>query len=287
MLPVAFAYLAPRSVEEASLALEDDAEAVLLAGGQSLIPMLRLRLARPSCVIDLGAVLGLTSIGARDGALAFGPLTTVSTIRGSAEVHSTSRLLHEASGVIADPLVRAMGTIAGNLAHADPRNDLPAVLVASKGVVTAQSAGGRRSIPARELFLGPFMTSLAPGEIITEVAVPTSSFGAYEKFKRSAGDYGVAGVAVQLLVEGDRVSEAGIALTGMSEVAQRAASAEEVLVGSRGEEAEIEYAAELVAGEASPTADERGSERYKRALVRTLSRRAIARAFEQRRRQAP
>jgi carbon-monoxide dehydrogenase medium subunit len=281
MLPATFEYLAPGSVEEASDALRDDPEAALLAGGQSLIPMLRLRLARPSVVVDLGAVPGLASISSTHADLTLGALVTLSTVRASAQIRSASPLLHDASGVVADPLVRSMGTVGGNLAHADPRNDLPAVLVAAGGGVVVQSAsGGGRSVSAGELFLGPFATSLESAELITAVSIPVSPFGAYEKFKRSAGDYGVAGVAVQLQLEGGRVSSAGVALTGMSRVAQRAGAAEAALIGSSGDGEAVEAAARSAAEEASPTSDERGSERYKRALVRVLARRAISRALE-------
>lgn len=275
-----FDYRSIPTLDEAIAALVEHDNAVALAGGQSLIPMLRLRLARPQLVVDIGRIDGLRDVQTANGLLEMGALVTTAELEQSETVRSSSPLLAEASSVIADPLVRNAGTVGGNLAHADPLNDLPAVLVAGKGHVAVSGPDGERTVAADDLFAGPLTTTLRRGELITKVVVETSPAGAYEKLKRAAADYGVAAVAVQLHVDaGGAVARAGIAVTGAEEVAARATEAEETLVGTSPGAADIDRAAAAVAGAGSFTDDERGSARYKAALVEVLARSALTRAL--------
>jgi carbon-monoxide dehydrogenase medium subunit len=241
----------------------------VIAGGQSLIPLLRYRLIRPPLVVDIGRISDMRSIEVRDGWVEFGALVTSAELAGDRlEVPAIAR---EAAAVIADPQVRNLGTIGGNLAHADPQNDLPAVLVAGRGYVHATGARGSRVISADDFFVGPFMTSLDPTEIVTRVDLPIGA-GAYEKFKASAGDYGIGGVAVQLRLDPTGlIQQAGISVTGIFGLAVRANAAEELLVGTRGESG-------AVAGAGLAMDDQRGSARYKSALAITLTHRALSRA---------
>ena len=175
-----------------------------LAGGQSLIPMMRFRLLRPTVVVDIGRIHGLDSIESSGDGIEIGALATTNRVAQSATVRSLSPLWAETASVIADPLVRNLGTVGGNLAHADPLNDLPAALVAARGRVFVEGVDGRRVIGSDDLFTGPFETSLHRGELITGVRLPGGTGGAYEKMKRAAADYGVAGVAVQMTMNGAR-----------------------------------------------------------------------------------
>ena len=280
MRPPDFEFRSARTVEEAVAALGGENGAVTLAGGQSLIPMLRFRLIRPSAVIDIGRIDGLDSIDPSGGFLEVGALVTTSRLAVSTTVRSLAPLWAETASVIADPLVRNLGTVGGNLAHADPLNDLPAALVAARGQVVAAGRDGTRIIDSDDLFVGPFETSLRADELITGIRLPQGSGGAYEKMKRAAADYGVASVAVQLTMDGGRgVTQAGIAVTGGTEVASRAAEAEALLVRSDLRPSTIAQAASATAASAGLVTDDRGSARYKRELVKALARRAIERAL--------
>ena len=189
-------------------------------------------------------------------------------------------LLEDAALAIADPLVRNAGTVAGNIAHADPQNDLPAALVAARGRVVVQGVDGERSVTADDLFTDPFATSLNSDELITRIEVPISGAGAYEKLKRAAVDYGVVAVAAQLDLNDDgSVHSAGVAVTGCRKVAPRSAAAEDALVGTGAEPDDIRAAAAAAGEGAEVFGDERGSERYKRAAVTTLTERALRRAL--------
>ena len=279
MRPPDFAFRSSATLEDALASLNSEDGSVALAGGQSLIPMMRFRLVRPSVVVDLGKIQGLDSIGSSEDGLEIGALVTTSRVSQSPMVRSLSPLWAETASVIADPLVRNLGTVGGNLAHADPLNDLPAALVAARGKVVVEGANGRRVIESDDLFLGPFETSLRRGELITGIRLPGSTAGAYEKMKRAAADYGVAGVAVQMTMNGaGRVTGAGIAVTGGEQVATRAAEAEALLVGSAPDPSTIARAASATAASARMPGDDRGSSRYKRSLVRVLAGRAIERA---------
>jgi carbon-monoxide dehydrogenase medium subunit len=281
MRPPDFAFRSSLTLEDAVAVLVGDSGSMALAGGQSLIPMLRFRLIRPSVVVDIGRIPGLDSIESSGDVLEIGALVTTNRVAQSSTVRSLSPLCADAASVIADPLVRNLGTVGGNLAHADPLNDLPAALVAARGRVVVEGANGTRVIESDDLFAGPFETSLRRGELITGIRLPGSSAGAYEKMKRAAADYGVAGVAVQITGNGSgRIAGAGIAVTGGEEVATRAPEAEALLVGSDADPSTITQAASATAAAARMPGDERGSARYKSELVKVLAGRAIRRAME-------
>ncbi|MDE0139588.1 MAG: xanthine dehydrogenase family protein subunit M [bacterium] len=279
MRPADFEFRSAGTVDEAIAALSGENGTMALAGGQSLIPMMRFRLIRPSVVVDIGRIEGLGSIGSSDGLLEVGALVTTARLARSATVRSLSPLWAETASAIADPLVRNLGTVGGNLAHADPLNDLPAALVAARGQVIVVGPSGARTVSSDDLFVGPFETSLRRGELITGIRLPRGSGGAYEKMKRAAADYGVAAVAVQLAMDdGGRITQAGIAVTGGADVAARAAEAEDLLVGSDPRPSTIARAASATAASALMVTDDRGSARYKRELVKALAGRAIERA---------
>lgn len=281
MRPPDFAFRTSPTLEDAVAVLAGENGSMALAGGQSLIPMLRFRLLRPSVVVDIGRIPGLDSIGSSGDDLEIGALVTTGRVAQSSMVRSVSPLWADAASVIADPLVRNLGTVGGNLAHADPLNDLPAALVAARGRVVVKGASGTRVIESDDLFAGPFETSLRRSELITGIQLPGSPAGAYEKMKRAAADYGVAGVAVQITRSGSgRIAGAGIAVTGGEDVATRAAEAEALLVGTDADPSTIDRSAAATAAAASMPGDERGSPRYKSELVKVLAGRAIRRAME-------
>jgi carbon-monoxide dehydrogenase medium subunit len=281
MRPPDFAFRTSPTLQDAVAVLAGDSDSMALAGGQSLIPMLRFRLIRPSVVVDIGRIEGLDSIESSGDILEIGALVTTNRVAQGSRVRSLSPLWADAASVIADPLVRNLGTVGGNLAHADPLNDLPAALVAARGQVVVEGANGTRVIESDDLFAGPFETSLQRGELITAIRLPESSAGAYEKMKRAAADYGVAGVAVQITGNGSgRIAGAGIAVTGCEDVATRAPEAETLLVGSDADPLTIARAASATAAAVRMPGDERGSPRYKSELVKVLARRAIRRAIE-------
>lgn len=283
MIPPSFDYRAPGSLAEASRLLVENPEAKLLAGGHSLIPMMKFRLAEPPQVIDLRRVPGLSGIRAADGEIVIGAMTRESEVEKSEIVLRELPLLADTARVVADPLVRNLATIGGNLAHADPANDHPATMLAYRARFAVSGPSGDRQIPADDFFTGPFATALDAGEILTAIHLPEpgpGAGGAYEKFERKVGDYAVAAVAVQLRVAEGRVAEAGVALTNVGLTPIRAEAAESALVGSDGGEAAREAAAAAAAEAADPTADSRGGVEYKRALVRTLTWRALERALD-------
>ncbi len=281
MRPPDFDFRASPTLEDAVAVLAGESNSMALAGGQSLIPMLRFRLIRPSVVVDIGRIQGLDSIESSGDVLEIGALVTTSRVAQSSQVRSLSPLWADAASVIADPLVRNLGTVGGNLAHADPLNDLPAALVAARGRVVVGGANGTRMIESDDLFAQPFETSLRGGELITGIQLPGGPAGAYEKMKRAAADYGVAGVAVQITRNGSgRILSAGIAVTGGEAVATRAPEAESLLVGSDADPTTIARAASATAAATRMPGDERGSPRYKSELVKVLAGRAIRRAME-------
>lgn len=280
MRPPDFEYELAEDVDGAVSALAQNESAMALAGGQSLIPLLRLRVVRPSQLVDIGRLPGLSGISVSGDSAELGALVTIAEVVASDDTYNSNPLWTEAAQVIADPLVRNLGTVAGNLAHADPLNDLPAAFVASRAVVRAVGPNGERTIAADDLFVSPFTTSLGLGEVITHVMIPSSPAGAYEKLKRAAVDYGVVAVAVQLDLDHDRVIRgAGVSLSGTSAVAPRMTRAEQTLVGTTGTDDVIDATALEAAEDADLASDERGSVRYKRAVIRTLAERALRRAI--------
>ena len=280
MIPSRFDYVAPASLDDAIALLgAHDGEAKILSGGQSLIPMLKLRLASPSLVVDINRIPGLAYVEERSGALHIGALAREADLEASPVVARSYTILLDTVAVIADPLVRNSATICGNIAHGDPANDHPATMLALDASFVVRGRRGERTIRAREFFLGLFTTALAPDEIVTSIIVPkpaAGSGGAYLKLERKVGDFATAGVAVQVTVdEHGGCSRAGIGLTNVGEVPLVAARAESFLRGKPLDIATIREAAAIAATEADPVADYRGSTAYKRDLVRVLATRAL------------
>ncbi len=238
MIPAAFEYHAPSSIGEATgllATLGEDAK--ILSGGQSLIPLMKLRLAGPRHLVDINGIPDLAYIREADGFLRIGGLTRESDLEESALIRSRYPLLHDTCKVIADPLVRNLATIGGNLAHADPANDHPATMLALGAEVVAVGGKGRRRIPITSFFTGPFATALAPDEIVVEVAIPVPaarSGGAYVKLERKVGDFATAAVAAQVVLgAGGVCDQVGIGLTNVGMTPIKAAAAEAALTGAR------------------------------------------------------
>ncbi|MCG3206943.1 MAG: Carbon monoxide dehydrogenase medium chain [Anaerolineae bacterium] len=279
MIPGEFDYYSPTSLDEAlALLRQHGDDAKILAGGQSLIPAMRFRLAAPKVLIDLNRITGLSHITEVNGHLAIGALTRESDVDESALVKQKYPLLADTARVIADPLVRNMATVGGNLAHADPANDHPATMLAYGAQVVAVGPGGQRTIPIDDFFVDLFENSLADDEILTEVRIPAPaahSGGCYLKMERKVGDYAIAAVAVQLTLSGDTCAAVRIGLTNVSAVPMRAKGAEAALLGKSLTEDNIKAAGVAASQECEPSADLRGSEAYKRDMVRVLTARAI------------
>lgn len=282
MIPGAFDYHAPKTLEEAIRLLGELGEdAKLLAGGQSLIPAMRFRLAMPAHMIDLGGVTGLDTLAEADGHLRIGALVRESALDESALIRSRYPLLADTARVIADPLVRNLATVGGNIAHADPANDHPATMLAYGAQVIARGPAGSRTIGIDDFFVGLFENALAPGEILTEIRIPQPApgdGGAYLKLERKVGDYAIAAVAVQLRVAGGTVERVRIGLTNTSPVPMRATDAEAALAGRTPDDAVLEAAGRAAAAQCDPSPDLRGTVEYKRDLVRVLTKRAVAKA---------
>jgi carbon-monoxide dehydrogenase medium subunit len=285
MIPAAFDYHAPSSIGEATALLARLGEdAKILSGGQSLIPLMKLRLASPRHVVDINGIPGLAGIRETDGTLTIGALTREADLDDSDLVRTRYPLLHDTAKVIADPLVRNLATVGGNLAHGDPANDHPATMLALRAEVVAAGPRGERRLPIGSFFTGPFATALAPDEILVAIHVPAppaQSGGAYLKLERKVGDFATAAVAVQVTLDADGTcARAGIALTNVGLTAIQATEAEAALRGTRPDETAIRRAAQLAADAAQPGEDLRGSVEYKKDLVRVLTARALLRAVE-------
>jgi aerobic carbon-monoxide dehydrogenase medium subunit len=285
MIPAAFDYHAPDSIPAATalLARLGD-EAKVLSGGQSLIPLMKLRLASPRHLVDINGIPGLAGLREVDGVLAIGALTRESDLEASDIVRARYPLLHDTSTVIADPIVRNLATVGGNLAHADPANDHPAAMLALGAEVVAVGPKGERRIPIRSFFTGPFTTALAGDEILVEIRVPTPrprTGGAYVKLERKVGDFATAAVAVQLTLGADGTCErVGIGLTNVGLTPIEATDAETALRGKPLDETTIRRAGQLASDASQPSEDLRGSVEYKKDLVRVLTARALRRAAE-------
>jgi aerobic carbon-monoxide dehydrogenase medium subunit len=284
MIPAAFEYHAPGSINEATALLATLGEdAKVLSGGQSLIPLMKLRLASPRHLVDINGIPGLAHIREADGGLHIGALTREAELEESDLIRTRYPLLHDACRVIADPLVRSLATVGGNLAHGDPANDHPAVMLALGAEIVAIGTRGERRIPIASFFTGPFATALGPDEILVEIRIPAPaarSAGAYLKLERKVGDFATAAVAVQLTVSAGRCERVGIGLTNVGLTPIKAEQAESSLVGQRPDAALIRHAAQLAAEASQPTADLRGPVEYKKDLVRVLTARALYRALE-------
>lgn len=283
MIPASFEYTVATDLANAiDLLARSGGDAKLLAGGQSLIPLMRFRLATPSLLIDLSRVSGLDRI-AEDGELTIGALVREADLETNAIVRQRYPILADTSRVIADPLVRNLATVGGNLAHGDPANDHPATMLALRASVVARGPQGERVIPVDELFIDTFTTSLQPDEVLTEIRIPKAkarSGGAYVKLERRVGDFAIAAVAAHLALDDrGRVEAAGIGLTNVGPTAIRARRAEEALVGRAPDEKAIAQAASEAAAAARPVDDTRGPADYKRDVVRVLTGRAIRAAL--------
>jgi carbon-monoxide dehydrogenase medium subunit len=286
--PPAFEYVAVTSADEAvaELAAHGDA-AKLLAGGQSLVPMLNLRLAAPSRLVDLNRVAGLASIEERAGGVAVGAMTRQRAVETSALVAARVPLLADALPWVGHTAIRNRGTLGGSLAHADPAAELPAVALCLDARFTVRGPAGSRTIDAREFFTGYFTTALAPTELLAEVwfpALPAGSGGAWIEVARRHGDYALAGVAAVVTLAGDIVREARLALTGVDAVPVRATSAERLLAGAPFSARSLAAAAEEVRRQVEPHTDIHATAAYRRHLAGVLALRALTRAGERARR---
>lgn len=285
MIPGVFEYYAPTSIREAiDLLARHGEDAKILSGGQSLIPLMKLRLATPRYLVEINRIRGLAYIREGDGVLRIGALTRESDLEESDLIRTRYPILHDTSKVIADPLVRNLATVCGNLAHGDPANDHPATMLALGAELVAVGPKGERRIPVGSFFTGPFTTALTPSEILTEILIPIptpGSAGAYLKLERKVGDFATAAVAAQVTVRDNGICErAGIGLTNVGPTPIKARKAEDFLHGKQLDGAAIRQAAQLAAGEAQPTSDLRGPAEYKRDLVRVLTTRALEKAIE-------
>ena len=285
MIPRSFEYFSPRTLEEAlSLLQKLGPEAKLLSGGQSLIPMMKLRLVSPQYIVDINRIPGLDYIKESDGQLRIGALAREHQLESSDLVKSKFPILSDTAKVIADPLVRSQSTVCGNLAHGDPANDHPATMLALGAIIVATGPKGSREIPIEDFFPGLFTTALAADEILTEIRIPfppPKSGGAYLKLERKVGDFATAGVAVQLTFDGDGVCQrAGVGLTNVGLTPIKAKQTEAFLAGKKLDDTTIKDAGNMAASEAQPMDDIRGSADYKRDLVRVLASRALARALD-------
>lgn len=285
MIPSPFEYFRPTTLSEAISLLQQHGEnAKILAGGHSLIPMIKLRLATPPMLIDINRLDGLSYIKESGGFLRIGALTRESDLDASDLIRSKYPIIADTAKVIADPLVRNMATVGGNLAHADPANDHPATMLALGAEIVVTGAKGERTIPINQFFTGLFETALKQDEILTEIRVPTPggrTGGAYFKLERKVGDFAVAAVAVQLTLDtSDKIEKVGIGLTNVGPTVIQAKEAEEFLRGKKPDDDLMGKAGDLAAKASQPSSDLRGPAEYKRAMVKTLTVRALTRALE-------
>lgn len=282
MIPPAFDYHAPRSVSEALGLLGSlGPDAKLLAGGHSLLPMMKLRFAQPTHLIDLNRVPELRGICEDGEEVVIGAMTVENDLIADPILKARVPLLAEAPKLIADPQVRNRGTIGGDIAHGDPANDHPALSIALDATFVLQGPSGTRRVKAEDFYLGTYMTALAEDEILVAIRVPAMPAGtgwAYEKLKRKTGDWATAGAAVVLRVAGGQVTYARIALTNVAPTAVRATLAENALIGQPLTDATIEAAAQAARAVCDPAEDLRGDRDYKTAMAGHMVKRAIAAA---------
>lgn len=282
MIPGQFTYYRPMSVAEAvSLLAKLGEDARPLAGGHSLIPMMKLRMAQPEHLIDLGKISGLKGIRQDGAEIVIGAMTTQSEIIDSDLLAAKAPILIEAAKVIADPQVRYLGTIGGNVANGDPGNDMPGLMQCLGALYTLTGPTGSRQVAARDFYEAAYFTKLAPGEILTDIrfATPAGNHGwAYEKLKRKVGDYAVAAAAVTLTLAGGKCATASIALTNVGQTPLLAADAAKALIGGSLDKAAIDAAAKAAMAISDPTTDTRGPAEYRRSILGVMVRRAIERA---------
>lgn len=284
MLPSRFEYHRAGSMEEAfSLLATHGDEAKILAGGQSLIPMMKLRFASPGHLVDVNHIAGLDGIEERDGVLRIGALVRHNALAASDVIQARYPAIAAAAPMIADPLVRNLGTIGGSLAHADPAGDLGSVMLSLGGSVVLKSATGERTVPIAEFLVDTFTTSIQPDEMLTEIHVPMPTGkwgGTYLKLERKVGDFATVGVAVSLELSNGTIGRAGIGMTGVGLKNIQATEAEASLAGATPGDDAFAQAGRLAAAASSPVTDVRGSEEYKRHMVEVYVQRGLARALE-------
>ncbi len=284
MIPPPFEYHAPHSVGDALALLSTLGEdAKLLAGGHSLLPMMKLRFAQPSALIDLNRIPELRGIREERGLIRIGAMTTENELIASKMLQDRVPLLPEAAHVIADPQVRNRGTIGGDIAHGDPANDHPALAMALDATFVLQGPNGERRVKAVDFFLGPYMTALAADEILTAILVAPFAPGtgwAYQKLKRKTGDWATAGAAIVLRMQSGVVAEIRIGLTNVAPTALRARDAEHALSGQPLTDAVLDRAAEAIRQVCDPAEDLRGDAEYKTAMAAEMTRRAIRAAAQ-------
>ena len=282
MIPAKFDYVRPGSLDEAVRALADGGEdAKVIAGGQSLMPLLRLRLAFPDLLVDVGGLDELRGVADAGDSLVIGARTTHHQLVRDPLIAQHCGLLAEAAGMVADPAVRHRGTLGGSLAHADPAGDLPAVAVALGATFLVRGPGGEREVAAGDFFVDYLTTSLQPGEILTGIRVPKLGDGwgyRYEKFHRTAQAWAIVGVAAVARRSNGSVAEARIGLTNMGATPLRASAAEQAVAGAAADRAALRQAAELAADATSPPSDLNAGPDYRQQLARVLTGRALARA---------
>jgi carbon-monoxide dehydrogenase medium subunit len=282
--PAGFEYFAPETLDEALEILgRYGDEAKVLAGGQSLIPLMKLRFAAPKALVDINRIEGLDQLEDEGGELRIGTLVRHNTCERSELLQRRYRTLGDAAPLISDPIVRNWGTVGGSLAHADPQGDWGSALLAMSGEVEAAGQNGSRTIPLTEFFQGPFTTVLDPTEILTGVRVPDPgprAGGTYLKLERKVGDFATVGVAVHVSFTNGTVERAGIALTAVAPSNMRATAAEDALAGRELDDEAIAEAGRLAAEAAQPRDDVRGSAEYKRNVVRIFTERGLRTAAE-------
>jgi len=284
MIPPSFDYHAPRTLPEALALLgQFGDEAKVLSGGQSLLPMMKLRFAQPAHLVDIGRIPGLDYIKEEGGVLKIGALAREASLEASEVVRSKYPILADTAAVIADPLVPNRSTVAGNRPHGDPANDHPATMLALGAEVVATGPKGERTIPIGQFFTGLFTTALEPTEVLTEIRIPApppGSGGAYMKLERKVGDFATAGAAAFLVIKGGVIDRAGIGLTNVGPTPIKAREAETYLAGKKPEAAVFAEAGRIAASAAKPGADRRGSVEYKKEMARVLTVRALNKAAQ-------
>jgi aerobic carbon-monoxide dehydrogenase medium subunit len=282
VIPAAFTYHRPTSLPQAvALLAELGEDARPLAGGHSLIPMMKLRLAAPTHLIDLAALSDLRGVRQQDNAITIGAMTTQHELIGSELIAATLPILHETALVIADPQVRYLGTLGGNVANGDPGNDMPAVMMCLNATYRVAGKGGERRIAAREFYHGAYFTALEPGEIMTaiDVPLPPGRHGyAYEKLKRKVGDYATAAAAVILTRDGSTVTSCSIGLTNVAETPLFAEEAGRILVGSSLDPSTVKRATAAAEAITAPASDNRGPAAYRTRMAGVMLARALERA---------
>lgn len=285
MIPAHFDYSAPSTLDEALKLLNElGDEAKVLAGGHSLIPMMKLRFAEPEHLVDINNIPDMANVSMDNGVLKIGALTREVQLEESEEVGNTFPIFKDVAKLIADPQVRNFGTIGGNLAHGDAANDQPAVMMALNAEVEITGLEGKRTVSIDDFFFGFYSTAIQDGEILTEIRIPIpsgKSGNAYHKTERKVGDYATGGVAVQLVFDDNgNCTTAGLGLTNVNPTPLRAKRSEEALVGTQVTDQDIENAAQFASEDCNPSSDLRGSEDFKRRIIKVLTKRMIIKAKE-------